>query len=49
MGSKMTVFSQIMDMAPRYEFRKCVARYGGDHRVKTFSCWNQLAGIPPPQ
>lgn len=42
MGSKMTVFSQIMDMAPRYEFRKCVARYGGDHRVKTFSCWNQF-------
>ena len=42
MGSKMTVFSQIMDMAPKYEFRKCVARYGGDHRVKTFSCWNQF-------
>lgn len=38
----MTVFSQIMEMAPKYEFRKCVARYDGDHRIKTFSCWNQF-------
>lgn len=42
MGFRMTVFSQIMEMAPKYEFRKCVARYDGDHRIKTFSCWNQF-------
>jgi hypothetical protein len=25
-----------------HEFRKCVARYRGDHHVKTFSCWDQF-------
>ena len=25
-----------------HEFRKCVARYAGDHRIRTFSCWDQF-------
>ncbi len=24
-----------------YEFRRCVKRYGGDYKVKSFSCWDQ--------
>lgn len=37
-----TVFSQVMDLAPAHEFRKCVARYRGDHKVKSFSCRDQF-------
>ncbi len=36
-----TVFSQLMDFAPVYEFRKCVERYNGNYKVKSFSCWDQ--------
>jgi hypothetical protein len=35
------VFAQLMDEVPRRPFRKCVRRYGGDHRVRAFSCWDQ--------
>jgi len=41
MNSGKTVFSQIMDFLPMYEFRKCVDRYQGNHQVKSFSCFNQ--------
>jgi hypothetical protein len=37
-----TIFSQLMDILPRYEFNKCVERYGGNHKVQSFSCWNQF-------
>ena len=37
-----TVFSQLMDDLPAYEFRKCVARYGGDYKLRGFSCWDQF-------
>lgn len=36
------VFSQLMDFFPRYEFRKCVKRYKGNHRVRDFTCWHQF-------
>jgi hypothetical protein len=36
-----TVFSQIMDVMPMYEFRKCVDRYGGNHHVRNHSCLDQ--------
>jgi len=41
MNSGRTVFSQVMDFLPLREFRKCVARYGGNHRVRNFSCMDQ--------
>jgi IS4 transposase len=31
-----------MDFVPRYEFHKCVQRYNGHHKVKSFSCWDQF-------
>lgn len=42
MNSERTIFSQIMDFLPMYEFRKCVSRYRGNYKVKSFSCWDQF-------
>ncbi len=38
MIAQRTVFAQIMDYFPYYEFYKCVDRYCGEHKVKDFSC-----------
>jgi hypothetical protein len=35
------VFAQITQHLPLTTFRRCVARYGGEHKVKTFSCVDQ--------
>lgn len=35
------VFAQITQHLPLTTFRRCVARYGGTHKVKTFSCLDQ--------
>ena len=37
-----TIFAQLTDYLPRYEFQRCVARYEGDYRVRRFSCWDQF-------
>src|SRR3990170_2744389 len=37
-----TVFAQLTDFLPRYDFHRCVARYDGHYRVRRFSCWDQL-------
>ena len=37
-----TVFTQLMDFMPTYEFRQCVERYNGHYKVKSFSCWDQF-------
>lgn len=42
MHSGKTVFSQGMDFLPMYEFHKCVARYQGNRRIRTFSCTDQF-------
>src|SRR3990172_8338278 len=39
------VFSQIMDWLPRYEFDKCVQRYRGEHRIRSFSCFDQFLAM----
>ena len=36
------IFSQILDLICRYDFNKCVDRYGGNRRVRSFSCWDQF-------
>jgi hypothetical protein len=41
MPTSQTIFSQLMDFIPAYEFRKCVQRYNGNYKVKSFSCWDQ--------
>ena len=37
-----TVFSQLMDYIPMYEFRRCVNTYRGNYKVKSFSCLDQF-------
>ena len=37
-----TVFSQLIAFLPDREFRRCVARYSGDYRPRSFSCWDQF-------
>ncbi len=37
-----TVFSQIMEFIPKYEFYKCVRRYNGNYRTRNFRCWDQF-------
>ena len=41
MNTGKTILSQIMSYLPTYEFRRCVQRYRGNHKVKFFSCWDQ--------
>ena len=36
------VFAQVTDLVHPEQFRRCVRRYNGEHKVKTFSCWNQF-------
>jgi len=36
-----TIFPQLMNFIPSYEFRRCVERYNGNYKVKSFPCWNQ--------
>ncbi len=42
MNTGRTIFAQVMDYLPLWQFRKCVARYDGEHKVKHFSCLDQL-------
>jgi Domain of unknown function (DUF4372)/Transposase DDE domain len=35
------VFAQLMQHLPLTTFRRCVARYAGEHKVKRFSCLDQ--------
>ena len=36
------VFAQLTDLIHPEQFRRCVRRYAGDYKIKTFSCWNQF-------
>lgn len=42
MYTGQSVFTQLVQQVSRYEFNKCVARYGGNLRVRSFSCWDQF-------
>jgi hypothetical protein len=37
-----TVFAQLLDFIPTYQFQLCVDRYPGNGYVKDFSCWDQF-------
>lgn len=37
-----TVFAQLMEFFPSYEFRKCVERYNGNYKVISFTCLDQF-------
>jgi len=42
MNQGKLVFSQLMAFLPLSTFRRCVARYRGNHKVKDFSCMDQF-------
>ena len=42
MNSGKTIFAQLMDFAPAYEFHCCVKHYQGNYKIKSFSCWDQF-------
>lgn len=42
MNKGKIVFSQIMEFMPLNEFRRCVQRYRGDYKIRSFSCMDQL-------
>ena len=41
MNTGKLVFSQVIDHLPLYAFRKCVNRYRGNYKVKSFTCLDQ--------
>jgi hypothetical protein len=42
MNEGRTVFAQLMDCLPKYEFDKCVRRYGGNVRVRSLATYEQF-------
>jgi hypothetical protein len=40
-----TVLTQLIDHLPRHTFRRLVKRYRGDHRVRSFTCWDQFLSM----
>ena len=42
MNSGKSIFAQLMDFLSSKAFRRCVKRYRGDHKLKSFSCWDQF-------
>jgi hypothetical protein len=42
MNEGQLVFAQLMQHLPLTTLRRCVARYQGEHKVKTFSCLDQF-------
>ena len=42
MNQLQTVFSQLTAYLPKTTFDRCVDRYGGNYRVRNFSCWDQF-------
>jgi hypothetical protein len=42
MNAGRTIFSQLLDFLPTYDFNRCVRRYRGDSRVREFSCHDQF-------
>jgi Domain of unknown function (DUF4372)/Transposase DDE domain len=45
MNQGRTVFSQLISFLPGREFRRCVARYHGDLRLRSFTCWDQYLAM----
>jgi hypothetical protein len=42
MNGGKSIFSQLTDFLPWAQFQECVARYQGDYKLKSFSCWDQF-------
>ena len=42
MNTGRTVFSQIMDLLPHWDFHNSIKRYQGNRKTQTFSCMDQF-------
>jgi hypothetical protein len=42
MNVGLTIFSQVLDFIPRYQLNRCIKRYRGNYRARTFFCYDQL-------
>ena len=42
MNEGSTIFSQLIKLLAKRDFRRCVERYSGDKNIRTFSCWDQF-------
>jgi hypothetical protein len=42
MNQGQYIFSQIMDFLPKKKFDRCVDLYDGNHRMRSFSCFDQF-------
>ena len=42
MNTGKYVFAQVVSFIDPNDFKKCVDRYGGNYKVKDFTCWHQL-------
>ena len=42
MGAEQTIFSQVMEHLPMHDFRKCVRKYNGNRKVRSFTCLEQF-------
>jgi len=45
MNTGRTILAQILDFLPKHQFRYCVQRYNGNHRIKSFSCFDQYLSM----
>src|ERR1035441_10480367 len=45
MRTEKPIFCQVMDWIHPEQFRRCVQRYEGNHRVRNFSCWDQFLAM----
>lgn len=45
MRAGKTVFSQVMEWIHPEQFRRCVQRYDGNYRIRSFPCWDQFLAM----
>ena len=42
MAYNTTIFGQMIHLISRLDFKSIVNKHNGDHRIRTFSCWDQF-------
>jgi hypothetical protein len=45
MRTAKAIFSQLIEWIHPEQFRRCVNRYGGNYRMRRFSCWDQFLAM----
>lgn len=42
MNTGRTIFAQLIQYLSHYDFQRCVQRHNGEHKIQSFSCWDQF-------